>query len=116
MNTSLEASLKSEGTTERRPCAASRTRTTLSFHSCGTRGGGGGRHRNTSLPLFRPGDAVPDSGIYEVIHDGEHRQTHDAVMIMGNSFPTCETCENRVRFRIIRTAPYIFQDEDFEQQ
>ena len=85
----------------------------LSHHSCAPRGGGG-RHRNTSLPLFRPGDAVPESGIYEVLHDADHRQAHDAVMILGNQFPSCETCNERVRFRIVRTAPYIFQDEDFE--
>jgi hypothetical protein len=83
-------------------------------HSCASRGGSG-RHRNTSLPLFKPGDAVPESGIYEVIHDADHRQAHDAVMIVGNSFPTCETCEDRVRFLIVRTAPYIFQDQDFEE-
>jgi hypothetical protein len=86
-------------------------------HSCASRGGGG-RHRNTSLPLYKPGDAVPESGIYEVIHDADHRQAHDAVMIVGNTFPTCETCETceaRVRFRIVRTAPYIFQDQDFEE-
>ncbi len=87
----------------------------LSSHSCGARGGGG-RHRNTSLPLFLPGDAVPESGIYEVMHDADHRQAHDAVMILGNRFPSCEICSERVRFRIIRTAPYIFQDEDFEEQ
>jgi len=88
---------------------------TIAHHSCASRGGGG-RHRNTALPLFRPGDAVPESGIYEVIHDADHRQAHDAVMIMGNRFPTCETCNERVRFRIVRTAPYIFQDQDFEEQ
>ncbi len=89
--------------------------TRASHHSCSVRGGGG-KHRNTSLPLFKPGDAVPESGIYEVIHDADHRQAHDAVMIMGNRFPTCETCNERVRFRIVRTAPYIFQDQDFEEQ
>lgn len=84
-------------------------------HSCAARGGGG-RHRNTSLPLFKPGDLVPESGIYEVIHNGDHRQAHDAVMIHGDPFPACETCNEQVRFRIVRTAPYIFQDQDFEEQ
>lgn len=84
-------------------------------HSCASRGGGG-RHRNTALPLFKPGDTVPESGIYEVVHEGDHRQAHDAVMIHGDLFPTCETCNEQVRFRIVRTAPYIFQDQDFEEQ
>ena len=34
-------------------------------------------------------------------------------MLAGGAFPACETCESRVRFRLVRTAPYIFQDEDF---
>ena len=87
----------------------------FSHHSCAPRGGGG-RHRNTALPLFKPGETVPESGIYEVIHEGDHRQAHDAVMIRGNQFPGCEVCDQSVRFRIVRTAPYIFQDQDFEEQ
>lgn len=63
---------------------------------------------------YRPGDTIRQSGIYEVIHDREHRETHEAVMIGGQRFPDCETCKDKVRFRLIRTAPYIFQDEDFE--
>jgi len=63
---------------------------------------------------YRPGDTIRQSGIYEVIHDREHRETHEAVMIGGQHFPDCETCKDKVRFRLVRTAPYIFQDEDFE--
>ncbi len=65
---------------------------------------------------YRPGDTVRQSGIYEVTHDREHRETHEAVMIGGESFPECETCKDKVRFRLVRTAPYIFQDEDFEEE
>jgi hypothetical protein len=62
---------------------------------------------------YRPGDTIRQSGIYEVIHDRDHREVHEAVMIGGERFPDCETCKDKVRFRLIRTAPYIFQDEDF---
>jgi len=27
-------------------------------------------------------------------------------------FPSCDQCGEKVRFRLIRTAPYIFDDED----
>lgn len=37
-------------------------------------------------------------------------------MLSGDAFPPCDTCEQRVRFRLVRTAPYIFQDEDFEEE
>ncbi len=64
---------------------------------------------------YRAGDTVRQSGIYEVIHDRDHREVHDVVMISGEHFPDCETCKEKVRFRLVRTAPYIFQDEDFEE-
>jgi hypothetical protein len=63
----------------------------------------------------RAGDTVRQSGIYEVIHDRGHRDAHEVVMISGERFPDCETCKEKVRFRLVRTAPYIFQDEDFEE-
>lgn len=65
---------------------------------------------------YRSGDTVRQSGIYEVIHDRNHRDAHEVVMISGEHFPDCETCKERVRFRLVRTAPYIFQDEDFEEE
>ncbi len=64
---------------------------------------------------FKAGDRVRESGIYEAIHEGAHRDPHDVVMIQSDLFPPCDTCADRVRFRLIRTAPYIFTDEDFEK-
>jgi hypothetical protein len=66
--------------------------------------------------LFKPGDAVRESGIYEVVHDAAHRSAHEVVMIANDHFPACDTCIDQVRFRLIRTAPYIFSDEDFEEE
>ena len=65
---------------------------------------------------YRAGDSVRQSGIYEVVHDRDHREVHEVVMIGGEHFPDCETCKDKVRFRLVRTAPYIFQDEDFEEE
>ncbi len=76
--------------------------------------GHGGRRGNSRR--YRAGETVRQSGIYEVIHDRNHREAHDVVMISGELFPDCETCKDKVRFRLIRTAPYIFQDEDFEEE
>jgi len=75
--------------------------------------------RWTSAPsggsIFRPGSPITESGIYEILHERDHRTTHEAVMIAGDSFPECDTCRDRVRFKLVRTAPYIFQDADFEE-
>ena len=78
----------------------------------GPRSGHGRRNGET----FRSGDIVKQSGIYEVLHDREHRAVHDVVMLAGYVFPPCETCDQKVRFRLVRTAPYIFQDADFEEE
>ena len=76
---------------------------------------GGFNGERRSSRRYRSGDTVRQSGIYEVIHDREHRAVHEVVMISGEHFPDCETCKEKVRFRLVRTAPYIFQDEDFEE-
>lgn len=65
---------------------------------------------------YRSGEVVRQSGIYEVLHDRGHRESHEVVMISSDRFPDCETCKDKVRFRLVRTAPYIFQDEDFEEE
>lgn len=65
---------------------------------------------------YRAGEAVRQSGIYEVVHAGNHREAHEVVMISGEHFPDCDTCKEKVRFLLVRTAPYIFQDEDFEEE
>jgi hypothetical protein len=65
--------------------------------------------------IFVAGSIVHESGIYEVLHDLNHRTAHEVVMIAEDLFPACDVCENRVRYRVLRTAPYIFSDEDFEE-
>jgi hypothetical protein len=63
--------------------------------------------------FFLPGATIPESGIYKVIHENEHRTPHESVLVRGDAFPFCDLCDDRVRFRVVRTAPYIFEDEDF---
>ena len=87
----------------------------LRMQQGGLKGPGRGS-RLSGQKTHRPGDTVRQSGIYEVIHDGEHRSAHEVVMISGDHFPNCETCDQSVRFRLVRTAPYIFQDQDFEEE
>lgn len=75
----------------------------------------GHRPQPSRLRRYRPGDTVRASGIFQVVHERAHRDTHEVVMISGEKFPDCDTCKDRVRFQLVRTAPYIFQDEDFEE-
>jgi hypothetical protein len=71
-------------------------------------------HGRNEGETFNSGDVVRYTGIYEVIHDGHHREAHEVVMHVGDLFPVCDTCNEQVKFKVIRTAPYIFDDEDFE--
>jgi hypothetical protein len=64
-------------------------------------------------PTYKCGDVVPQTGIYEVVHARAHRPPHEVVLHREDAFPDCEVCATEVRFRVIRTAPYIFDDEDF---
>ncbi len=70
--------------------------------------------RRSQNRTHRPGDTVRQSGIYEVLHDREHRECHEVVLISGDKFPPCETCREQVRFKLVRAATYIFYDQDFE--
>lgn len=82
----------------------------------GSRGSGGMRDRGKHGQLFLPGDPIPETGIYEVIHDRGHRASHEVVMHGQDVFPACDQCDTRVRFKLVRTAPYIFDDEDFVEE
>ena len=70
-------------------------------------------HAVTSVIQCVSGSRVPQSGIYQAIHYGQHRQPHEAVLIAGNLFPRCEGCGEVLQFRLLRAVPYIFRDDDF---
>ncbi len=97
-------------------CLRTHRRETIRLHQGGLKGPGRSGRGGSSLKSHKPGDVVRQSGIYEVVHDREHRVAHVVVMIAGDAFPNCETCDQNVRFRLVRTAPYIFQDQDFEEE
>ncbi len=63
---------------------------------------------------FESGDLVTQSGIYAICHVDGTRQA--VVFVSGNRFPECDCCGEDVRYRLLRSAPYIFDDEDFAPQ
>jgi hypothetical protein len=64
--------------------------------------------------LFRPGEDVPESGVYTVVHEG-HRQRHSATIFKGERFPLCARCGKQVRFVLLRRSSLIADDIDFQQ-
>jgi hypothetical protein len=64
--------------------------------------------------LYGPDEIAVESGIYEVLHARDHRDPHFVTIIRGEAFPDCDLCRRRVRYGLVRTAPYIFHDGDFQ--
>lgn len=60
---------------------------------------------------LRPGEEVLLSGIYEGKHAGG--QVENITLIRGGRFPECRECGNRLTYRLVREAPYIYEDPDF---
>jgi hypothetical protein len=63
---------------------------------------------------FEPGDAVPKSGIYRVIHD-HHTQPHEVTCIYGKVFLPCHVCGQHSRFRLVTAAKHIERHDLFKE-
>jgi hypothetical protein len=61
---------------------------------------------------FKPGEEVPSSGVYRVLHNG-HRDHHEATLREGELFPNCTVCDDQVRFELVQSAKLIDGDTDF---
>jgi hypothetical protein len=64
---------------------------------------------------YRPGQKVPESGVYKVCHE-LHRPQHEATLVAGDLFPECQQCETAVRFQLLRAARFINSDHDFRKK
>lgn len=64
--------------------------------------------------VFKPGQIVPTSGIYEVIHDQDHAQEHEVTCVKDKKFPTCSRCGEHPRFKLKHKAVHIETHKYFE--
>ena len=62
--------------------------------------------------IFKPGQVVSDSGVYNAVHHPEHRKSHPLLLKRGEMFPRCPSCDATV-FLLIFAAPYLSEDPDF---
>jgi hypothetical protein len=65
--------------------------------------------------LFQPANPISESGVYQVLHY-RHRLYHDVTIVRGQSFPLCSECGTNVRFRLVRAAPHIELDRNFQNK
>ncbi len=66
---------------------------------------------DSDLRAYKPGQMVPISGIYTVIHV-DHRSAHEVLAIRGDVFPACRICKVQVRFQIAQVIPHVTHDFD----
>jgi hypothetical protein len=64
--------------------------------------------------IFKPGQEVPHSGIYRVIHDPNHSEEHEVTCVYGKVFPPCNHCGHHVRFVLVRAAHHIETHDHFK--
>jgi hypothetical protein len=58
---------------------------------------------DSSKTIYKPGQMVPRSGIYKVLH-AEHRSPHRASFKAQEKFPLCSQCASHVRFELVLAA------------
>jgi hypothetical protein len=63
--------------------------------------------------MFKPGQKVTQSGIYTVIHDPKHKQSHEITCVEGKKFPPCAHCGEGVRFRLKSAAEHVEANRSF---
>ena len=64
---------------------------------------------------FKPGEIVPQSGIYTITHDAAHADMpHEVTVINGRRFPTCRHCKG-VRFELAHAARHVGEIDHFEE-
>src|SRR5579884_2898634 len=56
--------------------------------------------------LYEPGERVPETGIYQVLHRG-HRAPHANTIFRDEIFPPCKQCGQEVRFQFVIPMPKL---------
>ena len=71
--------------------------------------------RITVVQEHRPGEIVPQSGIYTITHDPAHADIpHEVTVIKGRRFPTCRHCKG-IRFQLARAAQHVSEIAHFDE-
>ena len=64
---------------------------------------------------YKPGEIVPQSGIYTIVHDPVHADMpHEVTAIKGRRFPTCRHCKG-VKFQIGHPAKHVSEIDHFDE-
>ena len=64
---------------------------------------------------YRPGQIVPQSGIYTITHDPMHAVPHEVTAIKGRQFPTCRRCKG-ITFKLTHAAKHVSEIDHLEEE
>jgi len=65
---------------------------------------------------FRPGQIVPESGVYRITHDPQHADTpHEVTVIKGRRFPTCRHCKG-ISFELVHAAKHVGEVDHLSEE
>ena len=71
--------------------------------------------RRAMAQEFKPGELVPQSGIYTITHDPAHADMpHQVTVIKGRRFPTCRHCKG-ISFELAHAAKHVGEIDHFEE-
>src|ERR1043166_3605741 len=63
----------------------------------------------TMAQEFKPGQIVPESGVYRITHDPQHADMpHEVTVIKGRRFPTCRHCKG-ISFELVYAAKHVHE-------
>lgn len=63
-------------------------------------------------PIFRTGERITRSGIYQVIHR-KHRLPHEVTLLKDQTFPRCSKCQDQVEFQLVRECQLLERESEF---
>jgi hypothetical protein len=62
---------------------------------------------------YKPGDVVPQSGVYRFVHDPGHAEPEEITAVKGELFPICQHCQDG-RFSAVDNAFNVAAIEQFQ--
>jgi hypothetical protein len=65
---------------------------------------------------YKPGQIVPQSGVYKVTHDPVHSDIlHKVTVIRGRRFPTCRHCKG-ITFELAHAAKHVGEIDHLQEE
>jgi hypothetical protein len=64
---------------------------------------------------YKPGQIVPESGVYRITHDPQHADMpHEVTVIKSRRFPTCRHCKG-ISFELVYAAKHVDEVEHLHE-